>query len=121
MDFLVYKKKVLIPNIRLDYTLRYEESTYHMQHAIIHYLLKKNKKKYKMIIKDAKESLFKIQLITSDDAEKKIQQIKSWNIKKIIKYILHNNVDDLYAIKLSGFIRNQIKDKNAFIKRLNLI
>lgn len=109
MDFLVYKKKVLVPNIRLDKTLQYNDKTYHMQHAIIHYLLKKNKNKYKINIKDANEGFFKV------------QKINDWNVKKIIEYILHNDLKDIHAIKLVKFIREGITDEKEFIERLNQI
>jgi hypothetical protein len=109
MDFLVYKKKVLIPNIILDNTLQYKDKTYHMQHAIIHYLLKKNKNGYKINIKDANEGFFKV------------QKRNDWNVKKIIEYILHNDLKDIHAIKLVKFIREGITDEKEFIERLNQI
>lgn len=108
MDFLEYKKKVLIPNINLENTIGYDEdNTYHLQHAIIQYLLKKNK--YSMNIKDANEIFFKVQKITG------------WNSKKMIEYILNNDLKDIYAIKLVKTNRNGIKDENEFIERLNNI
>lgn len=107
MGFLNYKKKILIHSIKLDKTLQYGDKTYHMQHAIIHYLLKYNK--YNMNIKDANESMFKA------------QRINDWNSEKLIEYIINNDLNDFYAIKLVRFNRKGIKDENKFIERLNNI
>jgi hypothetical protein len=107
MDFLVYKKKVLMPSINLKNTLKNGSKTYLMQHAIIHYLLKYNK--YNMNIKDANESMFKI------------QHINDWNSDKLIDYIIQNDLKDCYAIKLVKFNRRAIKDIDKFIERLNNI
>lgn len=107
MDFLVYKKTVLMSEISLKNTLQNGSKTYHMQHAIIHYLLKNNK--YNMNIKDANESMFKV------------QRINNWNSDKLIDYILNNDLKDFYAIKLVKFNRKAIKDEKKFTERLNNI
>ena len=107
MDFLVYKKTVLMSEISLKNTLQNGSKTYHMQHAIIHYLLKNNK--YNMNIKDANESMFKV------------QRINDWNSTKFIDYILNNDLKDFYAIKLVKFNRKAIKNEQQFTERLNNI
>lgn len=113
MNFLKYKKTVLIPSkINLDNTIHYnDENTYLMQHAIIHYLFHKyNLKKYNLNIKDAYNSMFKI--------HNKVE----WDNTKIINYIIENdNWDDYYAIKLGGNQRRVLKGDmiNTFINKLN--
>jgi hypothetical protein len=108
MGFINYKNNILRPNIDLSNTIKNGNNTYHMQHAIIHYLLKNNK--YNINIKDADESMFKA------------QKINNWNNNKLINYILNNNDwSGFYAIKLVGFNRKAISDENLFIKKLNTI
>jgi hypothetical protein len=106
MGFINYKNKMLKPNIDLSNTIKNGNGTYHMQHAIIHYLLKINK--YNINIKDSYESMFKA------------QKINNWNNDKLINYILNNNDwSGYYAIKLVGFNRKAINDNDTFIKKLN--
>jgi hypothetical protein len=102
MDFLKYKNNILKNEINLDNTLRNGDKIYHMQHAIIHYLLKKYN--YNLNIKDAEESMFKI------------HKDNYWNSDKIIDFIINNNNwSDYYAIKLVRFNRKSINDKNKHI------
>jgi hypothetical protein len=118
MGYLKYKNEVLAPKISFINSMGDGDSTYHMQHGIIHYLLKKNNNgnnsqnsnnKYNMLIKDADESMFKA------------QKIHDWNSDKLIKYIIDN--DDwsgYYAIKLVNFNRRPIEScKTEFINKLN--
>jgi hypothetical protein len=108
MDFLNYKNNILKNEIDLDNTLKDGNKTYHMQHAIIHYLLKKYN--YKLNIKDAEESMFKI------------HKDNYWISNKIIDFIINNNDwSDYYGIKLVSFNRKAINDvnKNKFINKLN--
>jgi len=106
MGFVNYKNNILKPNIDLSNTIKDGNNTYHMQHAIIHYLLKNNK--YNINIKDADESMFKA------------QKINDWNNQKLINYILNNNDwTGFYAIKLVGFNRKAISNKTIFIQKLN--
>lgn len=106
IGFINYKNNILRPNIDLSNTIKNGNNTYHMQHAIIHYLLKNNK--YNINIKDADESMFKA------------QKINDWNSNKLIYYILNNNDwSGFYAIKLVAFNRKAINDENLFIKKLN--
>ena len=114
MGYYTYINKILIPNnINLTNTLGYNGSTYLMQHAICHYLLKINK--YNIIIKSAEESMFKV------------QDLNDWDNVKIINYIYNNlqsnlqnnNLLNLYAIKLVAKNRKGILDNNKFIKMLN--
>ena len=109
MDFLKYKIDILMPNIKLDKTLGYESKTYHMQHAIIHYLLVHKKNVYKLNIKDANESMFKA------------QKINNWDSNKLISFIINNNDwTDYYAIKLVSINRRGINASNEamFINKL---
>jgi hypothetical protein len=109
MGFYIYMIMVLIPSgVRLDNTLRYI-STYLMQHAIANYLLYIGNK-YKMNIKDSEFSMFQIQ-----------HQVK-WDKVKTIDFILNNNDWTKYdAIKLTGWTRKYItnKNKDEYIKKLN--
>lgn len=113
MDYLKYKNEVLAPEISFQNSMGEGESTYHMQHGIIHYLLKKNNtnthKKYNMLIKDADESMFKA------------QKINDWNSDKLIRYIIDNNDwSGYYAIKLVNFNRAPIAScKKEFINKLD--
>jgi len=109
MDFLKYKTDILIPNISLDNTLKYGTKTYHMQHAIIHYLLN-NGNTYNLNIKDAEESMFKL------------QKENNWDKNKVIESIITNdNWENYYSIKLVSFIRKAINsgNKQKFINKLN--
>ena len=110
MDFLVYKKNILLPSgINLLKTLNYEDSTYLMQHAIVHYLLKTGNQ-YKINKKNAKESFLKLHISLV------------WDSDKIINNILTNNDwSNYYAIKLCGNQRKTIKNEEEFIKRINTI
>ena len=107
MGFLQYKQTILIPSkINLINTLGYEENTYLMQHAIFHYLFKIGNK-YNILLKDASESMYKIQTLFN------------WNTEATIKFILDNNVwDNIYAIKLTKADRAAITNKKAYIKKL---
>ena len=107
MGFLEYKINILIPSqIFLDNTLGYEDDTYLMQHAIFHYLFKLGNK-YNILLKDASESMYKIQTLFN------------WNTEATIKFIIDNNVwDNIYAIKLTKADRAAITNKKAYIKKL---
>jgi hypothetical protein len=107
MGFLQYKQTILIPSqINLTNTLGYEENTYLMQHAIFHYLFKIGNT-YNILLKDASESMYKIQTLFN------------WNTEATIKFILDNNFwDNIYAIKLTKGDRNAISNKRAYIKKL---
>ncbi len=110
MDFLEYKEKVLKPKIDLSNTIKYGQSTYHLQHAIFIYLLQQNPDKYKLLLKDPNESMFKA------------QKINEWKSEKLVDYIINNNNwTGYYAIKLVGFNRSAINDSNRelFINKLN--
>jgi hypothetical protein len=123
MGYLKYKNEVLAPKISFENSMGDGSSTYHMQHGIIHYLLKENNNnknknknknknnnnKYNMIIKDANESMFKA------------QKINNWESDKLIRYIIDNDDwKDYYAIKLVNFNRKPIENyKEKFINKLN--
>jgi hypothetical protein len=116
MGYLKYKNEVLAPKISFENSMGDGSGTYHMQHGIIHYLLKENnnknnnkKSKYNMIIKDANESMFKA------------QKINNWESDKLIRYIIDNDDwSDYYAIKLVKFNRKPIENyKEEFINKLN--
>lgn len=109
MGFLKYKNRVLVPSgVNLKGTLGYFFCcTYLMQHAIINYLMYTGNK-YKVNVKNAADSMFKIQCDND------------WNHAKIIDFI-HNNDewDGFYAIKLISSNRNAITDHTKFINKLN--
>jgi hypothetical protein len=109
MEFLNYKKDILIKNgVLITNTLGYSDSTYLLQHAIMQYLLKKNKNKYNIILKSTTENMYKI------------HEFFNWNHENIIKFILSNNSwENHIGIKLTRQNREAIKDKNEFIKKIN--
>lgn len=97
MGFLKYKLDVIIPSgIPIDKTVGYSyDYTYLLQHAIINYIYTKNK--YNILIKDAEESMFKIQFKLKNDGE------------DLIKFIINNkNWDDFYAVKMTHDMRKYI-------------
>ena len=107
MNFLKYKRSILMNSgILLDKTIGYGDSTYLLQHAIFHYLLKNNT--YNIILKDASESMYKI------------QQTFLWNHKELMNFII-NNTDwkNFYGIKLTKTNRNEIKDIKKYIKMVD--
>lgn len=108
MDFLKYKNDILIPSgILLDKTIGYEDSTYLLQHAIFHYLFKIGNR-YNIVLKNATESMYKI------------QEIFSWDHEKVLDYVIYN--DDwsgFYGIKLTKGNRAVIKDDKNYIKVIN--
>lgn len=108
MGFLNYKKNVLMyNNVKLDKTIGYHNRTYLMQHAIIHYLIKKGNI-YNINIKDASESMFAI------------HEKENWNHSNIISFILYNNDwSSFYAIKLIKQNRNKIINYESYINKIN--
>jgi len=107
MNFIKYKFDVILPSgILLDYTIGYGDSTYLLQHAIFHYLLKKGNK-YNIILKNASDSMYKI------------HKIFDWDHISVIQYILLNNDwKDYTGIKLTKGNREAITDKAAYLKKL---
>ena len=113
MGFVKYKKEILIPSgTNLAQTIGYNNRTYLMQHAIINYLIHTGKE-YNINIKNALNSMFKLQ-----------DKLK-WDNDQIVNYILENNLenDDIYAIKFIGTSRKSIKDigEDKFIERMDRI
>jgi len=108
MDFLKYKDRVIIPSgILLDKTLGYGDSTYLMQHAIFHYLFKIGKK-YNILLKNASDSMYKLQILYG------------WNHDKVIEFILkNNNWDRLYGIKLTKGNRAAITNIDKYIEKID--
>jgi hypothetical protein len=106
MGFLKYKNQILTPMISSKNLRLQNEDTYHMQHGIIPYLLKKNH--YKVIIKDAEESMFMA------------QNKSGWDHDKLINFIVENNDwTGYYAIKLTGANREGIDScKERFITKM---
>lgn len=104
MGFLKYKLDIIIPSgIPINKTIGYSYYyTYLLQHAIINYLYVKNK--YNILIKDAEESMFKIQF-DSDDLIKFIVNKKNWN--------------DFYAVKMTHKMRSYIDNyKQKYIETI---
>ena len=114
MGFINYKRNILCNSgIEIEQTLRTRKCnyTYLMQHAIIHYLLDSGKK-YNINIKDAEESMFKVQKLTN------------WYNKDIINFIINNkDWSQFYAIKLIKKNRRGIGKENidAYINKLKTI
>ena len=108
MGFLNYKNKILIPsNILLDKTLGYGDNTYLMQHAIFHYLFKMGKK-YNILLKNASDSMYKLQILYM------------WDNEEIIQFILkNNNWKKLYGIKLTKGNRSAITNIKDYIKKID--
>lgn len=110
MGFLNYKKAVLIPSgVKLDKTIKYNKSTYLMQHAIINYLLYMGNK-YNINMKDACESMFKV------------HHDNKWVGKDIMDFIMINdNWEDYYAIKLVKSNRKYILNEEVYIEKINML
>jgi hypothetical protein len=114
MGFIKYKKEVLIPSgTNLKQSISYDDKqTYKMQHAIINYLIHTGKK-YNINIKNALNSMFRLQ-----------DKLK-WNYDDIINFILENDLEnhDIYAIKIIKNIRTSIINigEDKFIERMDRI
>jgi hypothetical protein len=108
MDFLKYKQEIIIPSgIFLEKTLGYGDNTYLMQHAIFHYLFKIGKK-YDIVLKNASDSMYKLQIIYN------------WDHDKILDFILSNdNWKDLYGIKLTKGNRSAIIDEDEYVRKID--
>jgi|688.fasta_scaffold98705_2 hypothetical protein len=99
MGFMNFKKNILIKSeMKLDNTIGgYDDNIYLMMHACLNYLMYKGHQ-YKIIVKDAIESMFKLQRDTS------------WNEDKLGEKLCDKkNYNNLYAIKLIGTQRNHLK------------
>jgi hypothetical protein len=113
MGFVKYKKEVLIPSgTNLKQSIGYSNRTYLMQHAIINYLIHTGKK-YNINIKNALNSMFRLQ-----------DEFK-WNYDDIVNFILENDLEnnDIYAIKIIKNIRTSIINigEDKFIERMDRI
>ena len=113
MGFYNFKQKILVPSkVDLNATIGYGAKTYHMQHALMHYMLLNNRNKYKICIENAGESMFKA------------QNNVDWKSDKLIYFIINNkNWNNFYAIKLVSFNRKAINNmnKDRFIHKLKTI
>ena len=120
LGFLEYKKKILLPSkIKLDNTIGYGDDTYLLQHVIMKYLLKNNPNKYKINIKIAEKSMFKIH--EKYDWTNGNVDVKDNNI--LDEIINKNDWTDYYAIKLTGRNRKAITGikKHKYIDKMNFI
>jgi hypothetical protein len=106
--FYRYKRKILEPSVFLQTTLN-GNGIYLMQHAIIIYLLHKNKNSYYYLVKDTNESMYKI------------CDMYNWDRHKLIDHIIYNDISDLYAIKINGYQRQAIKDVDIMIQKLDSV
>jgi hypothetical protein len=99
MGFYNFKRNILMKSsLDLSNTIKYGKSTYHMQHALIHYMLLKHPFKYHLCIENASKSMFKA------------QNHVSWNHKELINFIIKNSDwKDYYAIKMISHNRKAIQ------------
>jgi len=106
MGFLNYKQNILLPTgINFSKIFDHEENTYLMQHAIVVYLLHKNHV-YHLSIKNGENDFLKILALHNFDNT------------KTAEYIMNNDLSNQNAIKLTKGCRENIKDVNKFIKRI---
>ena len=118
IGFLKYKNTVIIPsNINLIHTLKYEDDTYLMQHAIFNYLFHTKPRNYYYVnIKDSYDSMFKIQSLHTS--------LHGWNHKETIDFIINNkDWSTYYAVKLTSKTRDFITVQNMkqYIKSIEQI
>lgn len=109
MGFEKYKKDVIIPsNIILDKTIGYDEyNTYLMQHAIFHYLYKIGRK-YNILLKNATDSFYKLNLIYD------------WDHDSIIRFIIDNkDWSDFYGVKLTKNSRAAIENIDEYVAKVD--
>jgi hypothetical protein len=114
MGFLEYKNKVLIPSgTNLKQSIGYDDKeTYLMQHAIVNYLIHTGEE-YNINIKNALNSMFKL------------QDKLNGNNDQVVNYIIDNDLEnhDIYAIKFIGTSRKSIQNigEDKFIERMDRI
>ena len=111
MGFLKFKKNILIGSgIDLSSTIGggLSSDIYLLMHACLNYLMYKGKK-YHICIKNASESMFKLQNETD------------WNNNKLSESICLKKFDNIYAIKLTGGQRNYLKNKDCFTNILKQV
>jgi hypothetical protein len=109
MGFINFKKNILIESgLDLSNTIGSFYDIYLMMHACLNYLMYKGKN-FNICIKNACESMFKLQIETN------------WNNDILLESICQKQFDNLYSIKLVGSQRNYLKDKNCFINILKQV
>lgn len=107
-DPLIYKFGTLFPSgLDMTNTIGYGPTCYLLPVAINGYLVNKNK--YKLNIKSAIESMFKVQTICG------------WDKDKIYDYLMNNNLDGFYAVKLTGANRKGIKNDQDYYNKISNI
>jgi len=108
VGFLHYKKSILLPTgLNFDKIFNKDENnTYLMQHGIINYLLF-NERKYHLNVKNASDGFLKILIENKFDN------------KKTADYIMNNNLNGHYAIKLVKGDRDNIKNVTKFIEKVD--
>lgn len=102
MGFLKFKKEVIINSgMDIKTTLGWgEDDVYLLMHACLNYLMYKGKK-YNIIIKDAVESMFKL------------QNKSGWDNDKMGEMICNKDFEDMYSIKFISNQRNHLKEKEC--------
>jgi len=103
IGFVEFKKNILIPSgLDLSSTITTNENDiYLFIHACINYLMY-NDNHYNILIKNASESMFKIQNDTQ------------WDNGKILNEICNKNFNNMYSVKLVGNQRNYLKQYDCF-------
>jgi hypothetical protein len=109
MGFIEFKKNILIESgLDLSNTISSFNDIYLMMHACLNYLMYKGKK-FHICIKDACESMFKL------------QNESNWENSNLLESICQKKFDNLYSIKLVGSQRNYLKDNDCFINILKQV
>ena len=109
MGFIDFKKNILVESgLDLSNTIGSFYDIYLMMHACLNYLMYKGKK-FHICIKDACESMFKLQIESN------------WNNDILLESICQKQFDNLYSIKLVGSQRNYLKNKDCFINILKQV
>jgi hypothetical protein len=106
MGFIEFKKNILIESgISMWNTMLLPHDIYLMMHSCLNYLMNKGQK-YNICIKNACDSMFKLQNDTK------------WNFIKMKQLICQKKFDNIYAIKLIKRQRNYLKKQKCFINIL---
>lgn len=113
IGFIEYKQQLKAQNVNFDRIFNDDpENVYLMQHAIIRYLIQKNKNKYKIAYQQASDNMFKI------------HEDNKWNSNKIFDDILNGNKlknGEISGIKFIGKQRRYYESNNMSDKLFDAI